>query len=208
MSARKMLPPYLITNLENSRTSLILLIQSQSYQFPAARPVELGTFKLLSTDDPAAYPTFKQALVDEHKPATQTESILVNAMAESRWLAQRAQGLQDTCMDSATGVVTDEKKFYLYTRYHTTHTRAFHKSLHDLLKLRSERRRSEIGFEAQTIAKEKHEMKKQSLYRDVLKKDVETCQQLSNLAAQNFEARKAKPRLLMRNTPPNLPSAA
>ena len=78
-------------------------------------------------------------------------------------------------------------------RYHTTHTRAFHKSLHALLKLRSERRKSQIGFEAQKIASEKHEMKKQSLYWDILKKDVETCRQLSSLSAQNIEARKQNP---------------
>src|SRR6202020_2214161 len=108
-----------------------------------------GTFKLLSTEDATVYQAFKQSLVDEHKPTTETESILVNSMADSHWLAQRAQGLQDTCMDPATGAIPDDKKFSLYMRYHTTHKRAFHKSLHDLLKLRSERRKSEIGFDAQ-----------------------------------------------------------
>ena len=35
------------------------------------------------------------------------------------------------------------------TRYHAQLTRAFHKALNDLLKLRAERRKAEIGFELQ-----------------------------------------------------------
>jgi hypothetical protein len=55
------------------------------------------------------------------------------------------------------------------------------------------KRKAERGFEAQRIETEKHELKKQSHYRDVLKKDALTCQQLSNLAMQNIEARKQNP---------------
>ena len=152
-----------------------------------------GTFKLLSSEDSAAYETFKQSLVDEHQPSTETESILVNSMAESHWLSQRAQRLQDTCIDPGTGAIVNEKTFSLYMRYHTTHKRAFHKSLHDLLRLRAERRKSETGFEAQRIANEKHEMKKQTHYWDVLKKDAEACHQISANTIQNLKARAEDP---------------
>jgi hypothetical protein len=108
-----------------------------------------GVFKLLATEGPAGFEALKQSLIDEHQPVTETESILINTMAESQWLAERAQNLQTTCLDENTGAVTNEKTFSLYLRYYSTHNRAFHKCLHDLLKLRSERRKVEIGFEAQ-----------------------------------------------------------
>jgi hypothetical protein len=112
-------------------------------------------------------------------------------MAQSHWLVERSQRLQDMCIDPDTGAVTDEKKFTLYMRYQTTHKRAFHKSLNDLTKLRSEKRKAELGFEAQKVAQEKHAMKKQSLYWDILKKDATACQELSRLATQNINAGRA-----------------
>ena len=80
-----------------------------------------GTFKLLTSEDPIGFEALKQSLADEHLAITTTEAILVNAMAESLWLAQRAQRLQDTCIDPDTGAITDEKKSSLYLRYFTTH---------------------------------------------------------------------------------------
>ena len=82
--------------------------------------------------------------------------------------------------------------FSLYLRYETTHTRAFHKSLNDLLKLRSERRKTENGFEAQSrqqedlrLKNERQEMKKQTHYWDLLKKDAETCFRIGQNVGQN-----------------------
>jgi hypothetical protein len=150
-------------------------------------------FKLVNSERPEAFAALKQALETEHAPTTETESILVNSMVESHWLSQRAQCLQDTCIDSDTGAITDEKKFSLYLRYQTTHTRAFHKSLNDLLKLRAEKRKAEIGFEAQRIATEKHEMKKQSHYWDVLKKDCEATNQMTINMLQNLKAQEQHP---------------
>ena len=120
-----------------------------------------GTFKLLTSEDPNGFEALKRSLIAEHAPSTETERILVNGMAESHWLAQRAQRIQDHFIDPHTGIITDEKQFSLYVRYQTTHTRAFHKNLADLLKLRAEKRKTEIGFEAQRIKNEQHEMKKQ-----------------------------------------------
>jgi hypothetical protein len=61
----------------------------------------------------------------------------------------RAQRLQRHCMNPENGDVTDEKKFSLYMRYQTTHTRALHKSHNNLLKLRNEKRKAELAVEAQ-----------------------------------------------------------
>jgi len=152
-----------------------------------------GNFKILTSEDPQAFEALKQSLIAEHNVLTPTESILVHNMAESHWLAQRAQRLQDLCIHPDTGAVTDEKNFSLYTRYKTTHTRAFHKCLNDLLKLRGEKRKADLGFEAQKVANERHEMRKQAHYWEVLKKDALACRQLSDLAAQNSKAREQNP---------------
>ena len=108
-----------------------------------------GVFRLLPTEDPRGFEALQADLTAEHLPQTETESILVQGMAESHWLAQRAQTLQNDCFDPATGKIANEKTFSLYLRYETTHRRAFHKSLNDLLKLRKEKRTAQLGFEAQ-----------------------------------------------------------
>jgi hypothetical protein len=192
-------PARLAANRENAQHSTgakspaTKAISAQNHTIHGLARHQNGTFKILTSEDATAFEKLRESLIAEHSPQTPTESILVNTMAQSNWLAERAQRLQDMCIDPATGAITDEKKFSLYVRYQTTHTRAFHKCLNDLLKLRAEKRKAERGFEAQRIESEKHELKKQSHYWDVLKKDALTCQQLSNLALQNIEARKQNP---------------
>src|SRR5690348_2034818 len=104
----------------------------------------------------------------EHQPETPTEEALVQAMAEHHWLRHRAMRLEESCFDYTTAQIIDERKLALYLRYQTTHERAFHKALNDLLKLRAEKRKAEIGFERQQHAQadqirkqERHEMKKE-----------------------------------------------
>jgi len=159
-----------------------------------------GIFKLLATEDPSGFEALKSALADEHQPSTETESILINTMAESHWLANRAANLQAGCFDEQTGQIADAKLFSLYLRYETTHTRAFHKSLNDLVKLRSERRKEENGFEAQNrkneeirLKNERHEMKKQAHYWEVIKKDAEACFRIGQNVAQNSKAAAENP---------------
>ncbi len=159
-----------------------------------------GVFLLLSTEDPNGFEALKASLAAEHQPTTETESILVSTMAESHWLANRAGSIQNSCFDLQTGQITDAKMFSLYLRYQTTHTRAFHKSLNDLVKLRAERRKNDNGFEAQThsqeelrIKNERHEMKKQTHYWEVLKKDAETCFRIGQNVHQNRKAASEDP---------------
>jgi hypothetical protein len=192
-------PARLAANRENAKLSTgakspeTKAISAQNHTTHGLVRHQNGNFKILTSEDATAFEKLRESLFAEHAPQTPTESILVNTMAQSSWLAERAQRLQDMCIDPDTGAITDEKKFSLYMRYQTTHTRAFHKCLNDLLKLRAEKRKAEIGFEAQRIQTEKHELKKQSHYWDVLKKDALTCAQLSNLATQNINARKENP---------------
>ena len=113
---------------------------------------------------------FNQLLAEfqqEHQPTTPTEEALVQAIAEHHWLRHRAMRLEESCFDYTTGQIIDERKLALYLRYQTTHERAFHKVLNDLLKLRAEKRKAEIGFERQqhaqvdqTRKQERHEMKR------------------------------------------------
>jgi hypothetical protein len=71
-------------------------------------------------------------------------------MAQHHWLRQRALNLESSCYDPATGQITDQKQLALCLRYQTTHERAFHKALNDLLKLRAARQKEQIGFECGT----------------------------------------------------------
>ncbi|HEY6989153.1 MAG TPA: hypothetical protein VH369_12250 [Bryobacteraceae bacterium] len=126
----------------------------------------------------------------EHQPETPTEEALVQAMAEHHWLRHRAMRLEEACFDYTTGQIIDERKLALYLRYQTTHERAFHKALNDLLKLRAEKRKQEIGFERQQHAQadqirrqERHEMKKERHKWEILLAEVKVdAQQLRDLA--------------------------
>jgi hypothetical protein len=141
-----------------------------------------GVFKLLNTEDPNGFEALKQDLVEEHEPKTATERILVHAMAESHWLSQRALRLQDACLDPASGQITDPKLFSLYLRCQTTHTRAFHKCVSDLTKLRAERRKDE-----------QHEMKKQKHYWEVVRKDAQACRQISQNTHEYLKSLRDEP---------------
>ncbi|MBV8070139.1 MAG: hypothetical protein JO270_09565 [Acidobacteriaceae bacterium] len=121
-----------------------------------------GAFHLLAWENEQAFTTLQLALRSEHNPATPTEHILVDRMTQHEWLRQRAMHLQNLCF-SSEGVIDEEKQFALYLRYQTTHERAFSKCLADLLKLRAEKRKEEIGFESQK-AKAAAETRKTELH--------------------------------------------
>jgi hypothetical protein len=118
-------------------------------------------FQVLPTESQFEFDELLAGFRGEHRPATPTEETLVQAMAEHQWLRKRAVSLEAFCFDSITGQVTDAQRLSLYLRYQTTHERAFHKSLNDLLKLRAEKRKAEIGFESQRRAHEEHTRKQE-----------------------------------------------
>jgi hypothetical protein len=159
-----------------------------------------GTFLLLPSEDPNGFEALKASLANEHQPSTETESILINGMAESHWLANRAQTLQNTCLDPQTGQITNAQLFGLYLRYQTTHTRSFHKCLTEFVKLRSERRKAENGFEAQErkkeelrIKNERHEMKKERHEWDIHLKDAQLCHRAGENVLANLKAARENP---------------
>ena len=130
-------------------------------------------FFILPCESGEAYSILLADLHHEHRPDTETERILVDRMAQHHWLRCRAEGLESGCFRE-DGTI-NEKGLALYMRYRTSHERAFHKCLNELLKLRAEKRKIEIGFESQkrvkeehTRKQEKHEMAKERHTWDVL----------------------------------------
>jgi hypothetical protein len=103
-----------------------------------------GTFRIVGNERQEEYDTLLAALTEEHQPATATELILVEKIAEHRWLSRRAQRLQDVALTE-----DDLKRLSIYLRYQTANDRGFHKCLSELNKLKKDRL---IGFESQ-IAK-------------------------------------------------------
>ena len=116
-------------------------------------------FVFMSWEDPENFDVLHAALRQEHKPATLTEFMLVEKMAQQQWLSGRAQMLATTQMSLE---VEDEEfqkeieqKINTYLRYQTQHERLFQRALHDLLKLRAEKRKEQIGFESQKASEVK-----------------------------------------------------
>jgi len=102
-----------------------------------------GAFSVLPGENQSEFDQLLESLNAEHQPTTPTESLLVEGLAQHYWLKQRALRLLNAC-DQA-----DEEQLSLYLRYQTTNDRAFHKALDQLLNLRAERRKAEVGFESQ-----------------------------------------------------------
>jgi hypothetical protein len=112
---------------------------------------------IIPGEDPAAFDTLLADLMRDHQPANRTEELLVNQMAQSYWLEQRAIRLQNGCF---TDIGVDHQGLSLFLRYGTTHHRAFHKALADLQRMQKERRKGERilqspepGFVSQKTAK-------------------------------------------------------
>ena len=75
-------------------------------------------------------------LVAEHAPATPTEEMLVQQIAQSWWLMHRAIRIQNQAFMETW---CDMKKLALFLRYQTTYERAFYRALNSLKKLQKDR---------------------------------------------------------------------
>ena len=116
-------------------------------------------FFILPFESPEAYSILRATLLSEHRPETETEQILVDRMAQHHWLRNRAEAFESGCFKE-DGTL-DDKRLALFMRYRTSHERAFEKCLNELLKLRAEKRKAEIGFESQKRVKEEHTRKQE-----------------------------------------------
>ena len=122
-----------------------------------------GQFVLLDWEDGDLYDELLILLQDEHQPETITEHLLVERMAQHQWLSQRAVRLQRYCFHDKVPLCQEEKLLALYIRYGTTHDRAFHKCLADLMKLRAQKAKQQAGFESQK-RQQAAETRKQELH--------------------------------------------
>src|SRR5690349_4215436 len=126
-----------------------------------------GMFILLPWESAVEFDQLVIDLKNEYGPKNRTELILVERMAQHHWLRNRATMPQGNCfLDDGT---IDDKRLALYLRYETTHERAFHKCLNELLRIRAEKRKAEIGFESQKRKQEEHERQQE---QHKMKKDL------------------------------------
>jgi hypothetical protein len=141
-------PAQLAANRANSQLSTGAKTSEgkETVSFNAFRHGLAGRFVILPHENECEFKELFHGLQHEHRPSTPTEHLLVEGMAQHYWLAQRALNLQQLCFGDS-GV--DEKQLALYLRYQTTHDRGFHKCLNDLLKLRAQKRKEQIGFVSQ-----------------------------------------------------------
>jgi hypothetical protein len=94
----------------------------------------------------AEYDALEADLLKRHRPADITETLLVQEMAQSYWLKERAIRLQAKAFGESD---TTPKDLALLMRYQITNQRAFHTALNTLTKLQNQRKKDEIGFESQ-----------------------------------------------------------
>jgi hypothetical protein len=108
-------------------------------------------------EDPEEFRALVVDFIGEHQPATVTEQVLVEKMAQNQWLSLRAFRLQGEnfltqklrCEESGI-----PKTLGLLIRYHTSAERAFHRAHNELVKKKKQRQNSEIGFEPQNFGEE------------------------------------------------------
>ena len=99
---------------------------------------------IIPGEDAVAFDALLTDLLAEHQPANPTEQLLVQEMAQSYWLTQRALRFQNQCF-APEGV--NEKRLALFLRYQSTHERAFHKALNTLSRLKKDRARGFVSQE-------------------------------------------------------------
>jgi hypothetical protein len=101
---------------------------------------------IIPGEDPTAFEMLLDDLLEEHQPASPTERLLIEEMAQSYRLTQRALRLENTCF---TNEGVNEKQLALFLRYQTTHERRFYKALNCLLQIKKEAVRNHRGFVSQ-----------------------------------------------------------
>ncbi len=94
-------------------------------------------FKVLASENQAAYDARLAAYLQEWAPETATEIDLVARMATHSWLRERARRLQDASLEQAWDETQKLKQFEVFGRYYSLHLRAFNKALADLIRLKS-----------------------------------------------------------------------
>ena len=95
---------------------------------------------VLDDEDRVAFEGLRQDLIDEHQPATATEELLVDQMAQSYWRLERANATE---LDALADEEIAFERVLLARRYATSFERAFHKALQTLRQLQKDRAKRE-----------------------------------------------------------------
>ena len=103
---------------------------------------------LIPGEDPEQLAALQQALIEQYKPATAVEELLVNDLATNHWLKDRAIRLQGQALATAEPGQLPAT-FLVLLRYQTTNERAFHKALATLQAIQKEARITEQQFVSQ-----------------------------------------------------------
>ncbi|MBV9767743.1 MAG: hypothetical protein JOZ48_23085, partial [Acidobacteriaceae bacterium] len=85
-----------------------------------------GAFTVLPSESQEEFDILLAYLRTEHQPATPTEIILVEKMAQHHWLSRRALSLQDQAIQAEVSDLppaAQHKRFELFLRYQTTNDR-------------------------------------------------------------------------------------
>lgn len=146
-------------NAQKSTAPLSDAAKAISSQNRRVHGLAIGSqFIVLPCENQADFERLLSDLDHAFDPANAVEALLVKCMAEHQWLRDRATRLQESCFDQQTGDIVDNETFSNYLRYYTTHDRAFHKCLNDLLKIREEQK-LKIGFEREKREEELHPLR-------------------------------------------------
>jgi hypothetical protein len=139
--------------------------------------VASGALTVMPGESQAQYDSNLAAYHAEWKPTTATEIDLVQRICSHAWLRDRAQRFQDSRLHLGITEPNARKQFEAYSRYYTTHLRAYNKAFADLLRLKRfqmtqkkdeamlERRAQdlEIRFESQKRKSEMHAARMESI---------------------------------------------
>ncbi|HZQ56102.1 MAG TPA: hypothetical protein VFB14_28175 [Bryobacteraceae bacterium] len=100
------------------------------------RPTPSAKVVSISKEDSAELEALKGSLIAEHQPATPTESILVNEMAENHWRIRRARRIEAALVNSGEFNMAHLNAVH---RLITGADRAFHRALNALRRMQKDR---------------------------------------------------------------------
>jgi hypothetical protein len=116
-----------------------------------------ANFIMLPWEDKEEFDQLLENLKQEFQPASPSETMLVEKMAQHYWLTQRALAVQSFCFSfegPAFGAMQYESQLPLYMRYQVTHERAYYRCRKELMESRrqDEKRYREFVSQKRTKA--------------------------------------------------------
>ena len=109
-------------------------------KFNATRHGLTGTQIVIRGEDPARYDALRLSLIDEYRPASEQEAMLVERIAQCWWKLQRAERYEQFLFDDA--LETDEdvftsKRFACFQRYRNSVERSWNRARAELAALKA-----------------------------------------------------------------------